>query len=173
VQVHDQADIKPTRQGILEAFEGHLIEQAKPGDVVVFHYSGHGFQVKDPEPINASPYTGTISPADTLDPQSGDIMSRSLFLLLSALETDNVTTILDSCYAAAGIRGRGRSVHTLNWSRNRLEPSEKHINKTVAGNLLTTALPRGHRGALQRPEKDQREWGTRTLCRSPAAIAGA
>ncbi|MFB2876078.1 caspase family protein [Floridanema aerugineum] len=33
-------DAQATREGILTAFENHLIAQAKPGDVVVFHYSG-------------------------------------------------------------------------------------------------------------------------------------
>jgi len=108
VQVHDQAAIKPTRQGILEAFEGHLIDQAKPGDVVVIHYSGHGAYLRDPEPIDSTGITGTIVPMDGSKPDVGDIMSRSLFLLLSALQTDNVTMILDSCYAAAGIRGTVR-----------------------------------------------------------------
>ncbi|WP_226583352.1 hypothetical protein [Microseira wollei] len=31
-------DEQATRQGILAAFEEHLIKQAKPGDVVVYHY---------------------------------------------------------------------------------------------------------------------------------------
>ena len=40
-------DKQATRQGILTTFEEHLIKQAKPGDVVVFHFSGHGSQVED------------------------------------------------------------------------------------------------------------------------------
>ena len=36
--------------GTLEAFETDLIDRAGPGDVVVFHYSGHGHQVTDDEP---------------------------------------------------------------------------------------------------------------------------
>src|SRR5919199_1558676 len=33
-------DKEATREGILTTFEDHLIKQAKPGDVVVFHFSG-------------------------------------------------------------------------------------------------------------------------------------
>ncbi len=46
---------KATRVGILTAFEEHLIKQAKPGDVVVYHYSGHGSQILAPHPIVVEP----------------------------------------------------------------------------------------------------------------------
>jgi hypothetical protein len=49
--IYTLTDAQATRQGILEAFEEHLIKQAKPGDVVVYHYSGHGSRVSDPDPI--------------------------------------------------------------------------------------------------------------------------
>ena len=45
---------KPTRQNILTAFEEHLIKQAQPDDVVVFHFSGHGDRVTDPDPIRSA-----------------------------------------------------------------------------------------------------------------------
>ncbi|MEO1429146.1 MAG: caspase family protein, partial [Cyanobacteria bacterium J06633_8] len=35
-----------TRQGIENAFLEHLVNQAKPGDVVVFHFSGYGSRIK-------------------------------------------------------------------------------------------------------------------------------
>ncbi len=102
---------KPTRQNILTAFEDHLIKQAKPDDVVVFHFSGHGDRVTDPDPIrgrNGAPIELNTSFV-TYDPSSSSgIMGRSLFLLLSALKTDNVTTVLDSCYSGGGTRGNVR-----------------------------------------------------------------
>lgn len=117
-------DAQATRQGILEAFEEHLIQQAKPGDVVVYHYSGHGSRVVDPDPImtnRADPnygLNGTFVPIDaTLPPgypkQGGevkDIMGHTLYLLLSALQTENVTAVLDSCYSGGATRNfRARS----------------------------------------------------------------
>ncbi len=36
-----------TRKAILETFQEHLIARAKQGDLVVFHFSGHGSQMKD------------------------------------------------------------------------------------------------------------------------------
>ena len=52
--VTDKTAQKPTRDNILAAFEEHLIKQAKPGDVVIFHYSGHGSLLIDPNPLNLS-----------------------------------------------------------------------------------------------------------------------
>lgn len=113
-------DLKPTRVNILRVFKEHLIEQAKPGDVVVFHYSGHGALVKDPNPLDTQEcrsaknceLNGTIVPNDPL-PASGkgseivvpDIMGRTLFLLMEAIKTENLTVVLDSCFSGAGTRG--------------------------------------------------------------------
>ena len=108
--VTDEAEIKPSRQNILDAFENHLIKQAKPGDVVVFHFSGHGSRVIDPDPLPGSNgLNGTMVPPDrTSEDGSGkvrDIMGRSLFLLMHALQTENVTVVLDSCHSGGGTRG--------------------------------------------------------------------
>ncbi len=106
-------DEQATRQGILTAFETHLIDQAKPGDVVVFHFSGHGSRVIDPDPVpewvvDGIGFNGTLVPYDrTLsdDPQVPDIMGKTLFLLMSALRTDNVTMVLDCCHSGGTLRG--------------------------------------------------------------------
>jgi hypothetical protein len=44
-------DQEATREGILTAFEEHLIKQAKPGYVLAYNYSGHGSRIFYPEPI--------------------------------------------------------------------------------------------------------------------------
>ncbi|NEP89314.1 MAG: caspase family protein [Okeania sp. SIO2C2] len=117
-EIYIVTDEKATRQGILEAFEEHLIKQAKPGDVAVFHYSGHGSHVKDPNPIvktslmDGSGLSGTLVPVDSSLPQGypnvggtvNDIMGHTLFLLTSALKTDNFTGILDSCFSGMTTR---------------------------------------------------------------------
>ncbi|MBE9124991.1 MULTISPECIES: caspase family protein [unclassified Coleofasciculus] len=54
-----------SRQGILDAFNEHLVKQSKPGDVVVFHFSGHGSEVFDPNPIDPNyKLNSTFVPAD-------------------------------------------------------------------------------------------------------------
>ncbi|MGB3694841.1 MAG: caspase family protein [Spirulinaceae cyanobacterium] len=105
-------DQQASRQGILTAFKEHLIAQAKPGDVVVFHFSGHGSQVIDPNPLDANyPRNSTFVPSDdSSDAEAGivnDITGQTLFLLMYALKqkTKNVTAVLDSCHSGGGTRG--------------------------------------------------------------------
>lgn len=109
-------DSAATRQGILTAFEEHLIKQAKPGDVVVYHFSGHGSRIFDPNPIVVAPnqqgLNGTFVPVDGKLPAGypevggtvQDIMGHTLFLLMSALKTENVTVVLDSCFSGGATR---------------------------------------------------------------------
>jgi hypothetical protein len=112
--IYTLTDEKATRSGILEAFEEHLIRQAKPGDVVVYHYSGHGSRVLDPDPIVIEPgnnggLNGTFVPVNSSLPseQGGvveDIMGHTLFLLMLALKSENFTAVLDSCYSGGATR---------------------------------------------------------------------
>lgn len=111
------ANAQATRMGILQAFEEHLVKQAKPGDVVVFHYSGHGSRVSvpvcDDKDSEGDCLISTFIPADNYlsleQRKSGgvvsDISKLTLFLLMSALPTENVTVVLDSCFSGGGIRG--------------------------------------------------------------------
>ena len=90
VQLTDTSDLKPNRENILQLFQTHLLEQAKAGDVVVFHYSGHGSRVIDPHPIYpGNAFNGTLSPNDPLPATSDnnqiivpDIMGRTKNLLM-------------------------------------------------------------------------------------------
>ncbi len=106
-------DAQATRQNILTTFEEHLINQAKPGDVVVFHFSGHGSRVVDPDKDTSDGRNSTLVPVDAGLPQEypskggvvQDIMGHTLFLLMYALKTDNVTVVLDSCHSGGAKRG--------------------------------------------------------------------
>ncbi|NJN10689.1 MAG: DUF4384 domain-containing protein [Richelia sp. RM1_1_1] len=143
VVITDEADLKPTRQNILDQFQTHLIDQAKPGDVVVFHFSGHGSRIIDPYPIpeliingevvpNTNKLNGTLVPRDRNTERSDvvqDIMGRSLFLLMYALKTNNVTAILDSCHSGGGTRGDlvFRAVSSRLNSGESAQPSETEL----------------------------------------------
>jgi hypothetical protein len=125
--VTDKTDIKPTRAGILQVFEEHLIKQAKPGDVVVFHYSGHGSQVYDPDSGFADQLNSTFVPINREVSQRGeravvsDIMGETLFLLMSNLKTENVTVVLDSCHSGGGKRGN-LTIRAVDGGKN-IDPS--------------------------------------------------
>jgi hypothetical protein len=124
----DQTNQKPSRENILAAFEEHLIKQAQPGDVVVFHYSGHGNLITDPQPLSDQPLTGSLIPNDFTLAQPNNIMGRTLFLLSSQLQTDQFTMVLDSCYSGGGLRGN-QVVRTLSTRSNSsaIQPSPAEL----------------------------------------------
>ncbi len=76
---------------------------------MVFHFSGHGSQVVDPDKDTPDGLNSTIVPIDARYNSSGgvvqDIMGHTLFLLMYALKTDNVTVVLDSCHSEGAKRG--------------------------------------------------------------------
>ncbi|MBD2607064.1 caspase family protein [Scytonema hofmannii FACHB-248] len=126
-------DKQATRKGILTAFEDHLIKQAKRGDVVVFHFSGHGSRVVDPDRDSPDGLNSTFVPIDSQFPPGfpvtggpvQHIMGHTLFLLMYALKTDNVTVVLDSCHSGGGTRGNFR-VRSLEGG-SILQPSNEEL----------------------------------------------
>ncbi|MBW4468917.1 MAG: caspase family protein [Stenomitos rutilans HA7619-LM2] len=101
-------DQQATREAIANAFVEHLIEQARPGDVVVFHFSGYGGRVA----LSSAPgavQSGSIiqpslvmvdEPSTQSDGVVNDLLADTLLLLLRSLPTDQVTTILDISHTA-------------------------------------------------------------------------
>ncbi|NEO90035.1 MAG: peptidase C14 [Moorea sp. SIO3G5] len=102
-------DDQATRENIETTFIEHLTKQAKAGDVVVFHFSGFGSQVK------LSPGYQTdrsVALQNSLVPVDGsltkknpkvanDLLEETLVLLLRSLFTDQVTTVLDTSHTVA------------------------------------------------------------------------
>ncbi|HEY9806880.1 MAG TPA: caspase family protein, partial [Candidatus Obscuribacterales bacterium] len=100
------SDRQATRQAIESAFLEHLTEQARPGDVVVFHFSGYGSRV---QPVSGSeavqsslvPVDGALT-TDNGETIVNDLLEETLLLLLRSLATDRVTTVLDTSYLYPG-----------------------------------------------------------------------
>lgn len=98
-------DAEATRSSIEAAFIAHLSEQARPGDIVVFHFSGYGCLVRSKSLLEQGEQSYGDQQAlvayDTglLDPNGAPILNAiyedTLFLLLRSLPTDQVTTLLD------------------------------------------------------------------------------
>lgn len=91
-------DKQATREQIEAAFIEHLIEQAGPDDLVVFHFSGYGRQVRQGEALQ-----NTLVPVDGGDPspenrQVNDLSISRLHLLLHLLPTKKAIAILDASY---------------------------------------------------------------------------
>ncbi|NER49369.1 MAG: caspase family protein, partial [Symploca sp. SIO1A3] len=94
-----------TRQAILQGFEEHLIAQAQPADVVIFHFSGHGIRLTDSDCGAVNCLTSTLVPVDSQVNSDGSVSSitqATLWLLMAALNTENVTLVLDTNYAGWG-----------------------------------------------------------------------
>ena len=95
---------------IVNAFKTHLIARAAPGDIVVFHFSGHGSRVE----VGSDPsgFEESIVPYDSRDPKNLDITGSALSFLLRELakKTKNVTVILDSCHSGRMVSRRMEEV---------------------------------------------------------------
>ncbi|HEY9598995.1 MAG TPA: caspase family protein, partial [Cyanophyceae cyanobacterium] len=102
-------DSQATRENIETAFLEHLTEQAKPGDVVVFHFSGYGSRVKLSEEFasEADIIQNSLVPVDGWVPSKGtpvanDLLEDTLIWLMRSLATERVTAILDTSHTSMG-----------------------------------------------------------------------
>ncbi|MGK7876419.1 MAG: caspase family protein [Xenococcaceae cyanobacterium] len=105
-----------TRKDIETAFIEHLTEQARATDVVVFHFSGYGTQVKVPQwetrdyESSGPAYrlVNSLVPRDGMLPTNGtpapqnNLLEQTLVLLARLLATDKLTIVLDTSYRSTG-----------------------------------------------------------------------
>jgi hypothetical protein len=92
-----------SREFIKAAFLDHLGKQAKPGDVVVFHFSGYGSRVKletSPDIMQNALVPANVSQESQDEKIVNYILEETLLLLLRSLPTDRVTAVLDTSYYA-------------------------------------------------------------------------
>lgn len=122
-------DSEATQKAIVEAINAKLIAQAKPGDSVVFYYTGHGHQIAD-QPPGTKGSDGEPDLKDEClvtwvpkDQQAlPEVERREIMYLrddvfdgllrrLSANMTEggkfkgSITVILDTCHAGTGTKG--------------------------------------------------------------------
>lgn len=120
-----------TRQSILEAFRAFLVRPAGDGDIIFFHYSGHGSQLPDADtldargrPVNRNPSADepdgldeTLVPTDHGPNGQNEIRDDDLNALVRELKAAKpragIVLTFDSCYSGTLVRGgalaRGRS----------------------------------------------------------------
>ncbi len=125
--VHTLKNEQASRRDILGAFNEYLYEPAQSGDVIVFHFSGHGDHVLESDLMRdftnrlgrnciddqgefeicrntaIAPFRYDEQGSDAVQ----DIMGHTLLLMRTALaqKNANVTFVLDCCYAGGGKRG--------------------------------------------------------------------
>lgn len=96
-----------TRTNIETAFVEHLIDQAGPADLVVFHFSGYGrrlnLETATQNPIlknSLVPVDGGLS--ELLRQPVNDLLEETLWQLLAMLPTKRAIAVLDACYTYPG-----------------------------------------------------------------------
>ncbi|MBD2528867.1 caspase family protein [Nostoc flagelliforme FACHB-838] len=129
-----------SREFIEAAFLDHLGKQAKPGDVVVFHFSGYGSRVK----LETSPDTGqnalvaaNVGQYAQNEKIVNHILEETLLLLLRSLPTNRVTAVLDTSYYAPNTV-LGLKIRALQESVGKLAPEELDFLKQLKTQKLSS-----------------------------------
>eukprot|EP00928_Gymnodinium_smaydae_P067216 TRINITY_DN5015_c1_g1_i1.p1 TRINITY_DN5015_c1_g1~~TRINITY_DN5015_c1_g1_i1.p1 ORF type:complete len:542 (+),score=101.10 TRINITY_DN5015_c1_g1_i1:91-1716(+) len=98
----DDRDAMPTRANIEEGLRW-LVHDVRPGDVLFFHFSGHGAQKEDPHGYEEDGMNETILPVDfqragqITDDELGDIIVKPL------PEGVKLTAVMDCCHSGTGL----------------------------------------------------------------------
>jgi len=136
-------DEQATWAGITDAFQAHLLDQAKPGDVVVIHLSGLGSRVRSA--TNPEQLWDSIVPVDGLLPTSdrpliGDLSCTTLELLVRSLPTSQVVTLLDLGFSNLGtsLQGNLRIRARPHAPTGDLHPQEIALQASLGDRLRAT-----------------------------------
>ncbi|MGH9969476.1 MAG: caspase family protein [Pyrinomonadaceae bacterium] len=102
---------RTTHKAIVDAFRDFLIKPTNKGDIVFFHYSGHGQQIPDDNGDEIDGYDESLVPSDYVSQKDGskNIRDDEIGTILDELklkEPANVTISLDSCFSGTATRGQ-------------------------------------------------------------------
>jgi hypothetical protein len=102
-------DGQATREGILKALQEQLVAPTKPGDRVVFYYSGHGSQRANSKSTEADKKDETIVPTDA-PLGADDVRDKELAVIFDqvAERGGSLVVIMDSCHSGSVSRGAGK-----------------------------------------------------------------
>jgi hypothetical protein len=115
--IFERRNSEATRKGIIDAISITLLAKAKPGDIVLFHFSGHGQQIKDDNGDEVDGYDEAIVPYDSpLAFQKGvyegenlirdDKLGRLFDQIRKKIgKKGQLIVLLDSCHSGTGTRG--------------------------------------------------------------------
>ncbi|WP_298913754.1 caspase family protein [uncultured Nostoc sp.] len=145
-----------SREFIEAAFLDHLGKQTKPGDLVVFHFSGYGSRVKletSSDPMQNALVAANVSKKLQDEKIVNYILEETLLLLLRSLPTDRVTAVLDtSFYAPSTVLGL--KIRTLEESVAKLAAEEDFLKQLKTQNLPSTPIVLA---ATSNPKQSARE----------------
>ena len=115
--IHKLTNQKATKSGILNAIEMYLTKKVYPGDIVYFHFSGHGQQVKDDNGDEIDGLDEALVPYDS--PQKyikginegnlllrDDELEKALFKIRKKLgPKGKLIVTIDACHSGTATRG--------------------------------------------------------------------
>ena len=95
-------DKNATRQGILAGWDW-LQTHARPTDMALFYYSGHGTVVPPENSSSSREMRSALVPYDTVD-ASGLLLGKNIGARIDRLQTDQVVVIVDACHSGRASR---------------------------------------------------------------------
>lgn len=95
-------DGQATRAGILQAVRSYLIAAARPGDLSLFFFAGHGSTVENPRSTEADRLDETLVPADA-NLGVPDVRDKELARLFNQIldRKSQLIAIFDSCHSGS------------------------------------------------------------------------
>ena len=134
----------PTRANIIAGWQEHFA-QAGAGDVVFFHYSGHGSQTRSSDPNEPDGYDETIVPHDSRTPGVYDIADKELATLILEVEQRGaqVLVFLDCCHAGSGTRALTAAAVRTCPADNRARARSTYLAGTRGWKATRRASPSG------------------------------
>ncbi len=116
IPIEQESDL-PTYANIINCFD-EITEQARAGDLVYIHYSGHGGRAKSiyPRNIKSNGIDEALVPTDIGSKEDGQyIRDLELAVLLKRMVDKGlvVTVVLDSCHSGGSTRGGKAKVRGL------------------------------------------------------------
>jgi hypothetical protein len=102
-----------THDAIVDAIRNHL-GQAKPDDIAILHFSGHGSQIRDESGDEIDGFDETLVTYDDRMPGKFGIIDDEINGLIAELskKTKTITLIFDSCHSGAAARA-GNAVREI------------------------------------------------------------
>jgi len=144
-------DERATRQAIEDAIQSHLLDPARSGDRLLFHFSGLGSQGRL---LSTNLTVKTLVPVDGLlpteeHPTFNDIQFETLHALLQALPSENITTVLDAAFLERGtpLQGNFRVRSRPSVPSGRLNPAEQALQDRLVKPNAPKDLPGLYLGA--------------------------
>ena len=139
-------DHQATTNNILNGLSW-LVESAMPGDILFFHYSGHGSQMVDAGGDEKDGLDEIICPID-LNWEDKVIKDDDFSRIFSELPAGvNLTVVLDCCHSGDGLRG-GLADPNAKVDRRRWLPAPQMMVESIARNNLVPRSKPSMNGVL-------------------------